>query len=570
MKRSSVYVIIILTIIVSVFAFNFDNSKISYSNTFNVIEEHHMCASTGGYAMHFNSNGGSSVPDTGAILIKLPDNMPAPTRSGYIFKGWYADQALTRKVNKVDDLIMYYVYDSYGCPSTETTVYAKWEKDEPDTCIQSEFWILYFDTAGGSYIKDQRRDSRYDTFDFPTPTKSGFKFAGWYKDSSYQTVAHSNIDGINFMRAQNSGCSYYVGTVYAKWVEIKNNNSSGGGGSKPPKEDSVKPVCPNVINKLHIGFNTDGGTEIDDIDICLTCDAEEITLPQPEKEGKNFVGWYSDENLENQVIVDGLNTEVQITQFKISVETLPNGCSSDIASTTLYARYEDIVCKTPDIAYLDINFVTGDETDRIEDVKKCLDCDEEYYELPILEKDDYIFGGWYIDADYSQLISKKINLSNAIKYLNVTRDFENNCSTDTLSTILYARWIPLSEVKNVRLVFLANGNIVGDKIYGINSPISDLPEVKEKGLKLDGWYTDSSYTKEFTKIDDLLKDSYGVDYRSGQIFLYVYGKMSEDKSLDTSKIIIIFIVIAVAVGIAYIVINEGKANKRGKKVTWHT
>ena len=195
-----------------------------------------------------------------------------------------------------------------------------------------------------------------------------------------------------------------------------------------------------------------------------------------------------------------------------------------------------------------------------------------------------MFGGWYIDGDYSRLVSKKINLSNAVKYLNVTRDFENGCSTDTLSTILYAKWIPLSEVRNVRVVFVSQGSIIDEKLYNVDSVMIETPKIKEKGIKLLGWYQDSSYEKELTTVNDLLENSYGIEVKNGQVFLYAYAKTEEVKTLISRRTIMLLIGIIVVGGISYIVVSsvkdnsKKKGNKKNKKeddnvgnrVTWHT
>ena len=266
------------------------------------------------------------------------------------------------------------------------------------------------------------------------------------------------------------------------------------------------------------------------------------------------------------------------------MEKNSDGCDSDVAKTVLYARYEDATCETPDIAYLDINFVTGDEVDRVENVKKDLYTDD-FYELPILKKEGYIFGGWYIDSEYSRLVSKIVNVYNAVKYMNVTRDFENGCSTDTVSTILYAKWIPEEDIKSVRVMFISQGSIVDEKLYDLSDDKMQLPELKVKGYKLLGWYTDSSYQHQITSMKELLSDSYGAEIHNGQLFLYAYAK-TEDVKGFSSNTAIIGIAIIVLLGIFYVVSssnkdrrnnqksNNIKNNRRnsnvGNRVTWHT
>lgn len=68
-----------------------------------------------GYTVTFNSKGGSNVPAISDITkgSKI-DNLPTPTYEGYIFKGWYTDEACTQ------------VFDSNSEVNEDITLYAKW------------------------------------------------------------------------------------------------------------------------------------------------------------------------------------------------------------------------------------------------------------------------------------------------------------------------------------------------------------------------------------------------------------------------------------------------------------
>lgn len=66
------------------------------------------------YTVTFNSNGGSDVP--GQIRANAAATKPAdPTRSGYVFAGWYTDEACTA------------AYDFTQPVTDSVTLYAKWE-----------------------------------------------------------------------------------------------------------------------------------------------------------------------------------------------------------------------------------------------------------------------------------------------------------------------------------------------------------------------------------------------------------------------------------------------------------
>ena len=68
-----------------------------------------------GFAVSFNSNGGSkvaSIPVTNGKTVSAPE---APTKDGCTFEGWYTDEALTKPFNFDVTLI-----------TEDITLYAKW------------------------------------------------------------------------------------------------------------------------------------------------------------------------------------------------------------------------------------------------------------------------------------------------------------------------------------------------------------------------------------------------------------------------------------------------------------
>ena len=68
------------------------------------------------YTVAFNSNGGSSVPDITNITSGSSISAPtAPTKTGYIFGGWY-----------IDDTTFINAYDFSSAVTSDITLYAKW------------------------------------------------------------------------------------------------------------------------------------------------------------------------------------------------------------------------------------------------------------------------------------------------------------------------------------------------------------------------------------------------------------------------------------------------------------
>ena len=110
----------------------------------------------------------------------------APTREGYIFKGWYSDEALTQAVSKV-------TMDS------DKTVYAKWEKE------LKNFTLTYVSNGGTEFDPETYKEGTEVPLS-KIPTRAGFSFLGWYADAALtQLVTKVTMDSDK--------------TVYASWKE---------------------------------------------------------------------------------------------------------------------------------------------------------------------------------------------------------------------------------------------------------------------------------------------------------------------------------------------------------------
>ena len=109
-----------------------------------------------------------------------------PVKEGYQFIGWYTDEELTSE------------YISITSITSDVTVYAKWELDEPD-----KFNVIIHTNS------DQQMDNQLleygDVVVLEDPVKDGYYFMGWYTDEELSTE-YTPIDSITSDV-----------TVYAKW-----------------------------------------------------------------------------------------------------------------------------------------------------------------------------------------------------------------------------------------------------------------------------------------------------------------------------------------------------------------
>ena len=109
----------------------------------------------------FDANGGQCGQSVGYKTSNYTTlTLPTPSRSGYIFAGWYTSKTGGTKIGVAGD--------SYA-PTSDITLYAIWS--QPCT--------VTYDANGGSCDKTSEY---YDgtALILPTPTRDGYWFVGWY------------------------------------------------------------------------------------------------------------------------------------------------------------------------------------------------------------------------------------------------------------------------------------------------------------------------------------------------------------------------------------------------------
>lgn len=119
------------------------------------------------YSMDFNSNGGtaigSKIIQSGEVVNKPTD----PTKSGFVFAGWYEDSGLT------------VLYNWESAVRENLILYARWAID-PN--IPQEEHVIIFDSDGGSEVNSIEVVENEKATAPINPTKDGYTFGGWYID----------------------------------------------------------------------------------------------------------------------------------------------------------------------------------------------------------------------------------------------------------------------------------------------------------------------------------------------------------------------------------------------------
>ena len=186
------------------------------------------------YRISYELNGGTNAenPD-GYDVSDLPVSLHAPSRTGYIFKGWYMgeNRVLAIPVGTTGNVV----------------VSAKWE---PIT------YTIDFDTNGGLPILssiDYTIES--DSFTLQEITKAGYTFDGWYNGETKVTEITTG--------------TYGNMTLVAKWT----------------------------ADLYTISYDLADGVNSPENPTSYTIESGLITLKDPTRVGYTFVGWYNGEQL---------------------------------------------------------------------------------------------------------------------------------------------------------------------------------------------------------------------------------------------------------------------------------
>jgi uncharacterized repeat protein (TIGR02543 family) len=201
------------------------------------------------YTISYQSNGGTPVSSNTVDYGTQISAPTAPTRTGYIFAGWYTDAGLTNAVS---------------WPYTVTanaTFYAKW------TAIT--YTVAYNgngstggSTASSSHTYDVSKALTANGF-----SKTGYTFAGWNTAANGSGTSYSDQQSVQNLTTTNGATI----NLYAQWT----------------------------INQYTISFNSNGGSAVTSITQNYGTQASEPT--QPTKSGYKFDGWFSDVGLTQAV-----------------------------------------------------------------------------------------------------------------------------------------------------------------------------------------------------------------------------------------------------------------------------
>ncbi len=303
-------------------------------------------------------------------------NLPAPTRTGYTFVGWFTAKEGGSEVTSGTTLKN----------SAPHTLYAHWTASTV---------IVTFNANGGSVTPTSIEVTFGAVYgDLPVPTRTGYTFVGWFtqggtlvtKDSlvtateNHELTAYWTADTFTVTFDANGGAvspdeiAVTFGGTYPKlpiptrdgytFVGWYNDKKVFESGDEVEITSDIKLTAKWTAIGYSITYDLGGGTNAESNPSSYTIE-DAITFAAPSRTGYTFVGWFDAET-------DGKK-----------IESLVAGSTGNV---TLYARWTAITYTVT----FNANGGTGD-TSPIE-----VTFGASYGELPIPTREGYTFAGWYL------------------------------------------------------------------------------------------------------------------------------------------------------------------------------
>ncbi len=419
------------------------------------------------HTVSFDSKGGSDVADASIADGKNAAKPEDPTKEGFDFAGWYADENLTSE----------FAFESTPI-TADLTLYAKWTEKKV---------TVTFDTDGAGSIDPLELTYGQSASKPSDPVKTGYNFQYWYEGSDdtasfdFSSAIRNDItlhakwdvivNEVTFKYCDSSTADLVKRVNYGDKVEKPSKPTRAGyafkgwytaetEGTEFDFEESEIVAGITLYGRWEeirthtVSFDTNEGTSVAAQEVP---EGETATLPEnPTKVGYVFDGWYVSEA-----------EDAQVFDFNSAI-------TSDV---TVYAKWSD--------AYFNVVFHTNCEVAaETKRVKYNGNVDDPSSSL---SKTGYTFVGWYTDEACSD------SCSFAIASAPITQSID-----------LYAKW----DRNTYTITFHSVGGSDVDSMqakYGdtIESPVAPT----KSGWAFAGWYTAETEGAEFNFEEDIITES---------------------------------------------------------------
>ena len=277
----------------------------------------------GAYTVTFQSEGGSEVASQ--IRANTPAARPAdPTKEGYTFIGWYSGESEW----------------NFETPVTaDLTLTAKWQINR---------YTITFDTAGGSEVPSITQDYGTAITPPAAPTRTGYTFAGWDKTIPATMPAENitltarwtvNQYTITF-KPENGGQDIVIKQDYGTAITAPANpTKTGYTFAGWDRESPTTMPAENItltarwqVNQYTITFKPENGGQ----DIVIKQDyGTAITAPaNPTKTGYTFAGW--DKTIPSTMPAGDMTITARWTENRVIVIIRPDDSKDEPDPGTIH------------------------------------------------------------------------------------------------------------------------------------------------------------------------------------------------------------------------------------------
>jgi uncharacterized repeat protein (TIGR02543 family) len=451
----------------------------------------------------YDLDGGTlSTPNASTYNSSQGLALNEPTKTGYIFDGWYDNDTFTG--NEIQSIAIGTLGD--------IDLYAKW---------QIINYLIEYDLDGGS--NDNDNPTSYDVLDTDITlleaSKIGYQFDGWYGDDTFSGNEILTIDVSDLVNID----------LYAKFIEIEYD----------------------ITYQMDLGINSSNNPLI------YTVNSNLIILEEPNKTGYSFDGWYLENTYDTQItfIAENSTGDLEIfakwtiNEFNVSFvigDTLTvqsvdyNQSPTNIIDPTLsgyvFLHWTDGIndYETNDLLQINITdnivFIAVFESisistnydvyiviDGIITDVQLIEEDEELETIPSdPSKTGYTFEGWYVDGNEVDLTTYTI----------------------TDNTIIIALFEAVVVPTSYEVVYFIDGVIESEEVIS-GENVSNVPNAVKTGYTFKEWQIDgtaidpSSYivTSNVYMIAIFEKDNTVVTYQ----VTYINGTEVETTEIEANE-----------------------------------
>ena len=472
--------------------------------------------STTDFVITFNSMGGEAIPSRTRSLNDAIGTLPVPTKTGYIFQGWYTDNVSYTTAITRSTLV-----------TGNATYYAKWLAqdtnfpyvyDMPGECVFSSSNLI--DGDGGSCIStlnttNQAIDYMSTTNQFINTGIALYNTTNHDLDYEIGFTILDYVPGNNPEQATVMNTKYeveedgYPGVVVRKKSatdfeiasrRIASQNSTHNFSSSGVNTIRIYRIDNKIFYKINDGSitslnNLSEFNPVFDLNVWFGAAPVDGTASTSQRHffgtlGNMYirVGNYPSGNVTITFDANGGTVSPNSSTFTSggAIGTLPtpervgytfdgwytdNTYTTKVTPTTTFSQSTEIIAKWLE----NITIIYNANGGTVSPNSVTIPSGRAIGTLPTPERTGYTFGGWYTDSTYSTQVTS-------------TTTFDE-------TTEIVAKWL-----ENITITYDANGGTVSPNnvTIGAGTAIGTLPTPEKSGYTFGGWYTDNTFTTEVT------------------------------------------------------------------------